>query len=103
MARYDMSSTECGALGAVASGTVYFQLGLSYAIGRSVPLDRVTAHKWLNLAAREGVARVRSPGQRLQQIAFVHGAPAPVGADYRPGAAAAPQPATFRGTAASKL
>lgn len=56
MARYDMSSTECGALGAVASGTVYFQLGLSYAIGRSVPLDRVTAHKWLNLAAREGVA-----------------------------------------------
>lgn len=56
MARYDMSSIECGALGAVASGTVYFQLGLMHAIGRTVPLDRVSAHKWFNLAAREGVA-----------------------------------------------
>lgn len=56
MARYDMSSIECGALGAVASGSVYFQLGLMHAIGRTVPLDRVSAHKWFNLAAREGVS-----------------------------------------------
>ena len=56
MARYDMSSIECGALGAVASGAVYLQLGLMHAIGRTVPLDRVSAHKWFNLAAREGVA-----------------------------------------------
>ncbi|WP_245479708.1 SEL1-like repeat protein [Hansschlegelia zhihuaiae] len=62
MARYDMSSMECGALGAVASGTVYLQLGLMHAIGRTVPVDRVSAHKWFNLAAREGVteaARLR--------------------------------------------
>lgn len=55
MARYDMSSIDCGALGAVAAGTVYFQLGLMHSTGRSVPVDRVTAHKWFNLAAREGV------------------------------------------------
>ncbi len=56
MARYDISSIECGALGVVDSGIVYFQLGLSYATGRSVPLDLVSAHKWFNLAAHAGVA-----------------------------------------------
>lgn len=56
MARYDMSSVDCGALGAVATGTVLLQLGLMYAVGRSVPIDRIAAHKWFNLAAREGVA-----------------------------------------------
>lgn len=56
MARFDMSSAECGALGAIASGAVYLQLGLMYSIGRNVPVDRVSAHKWFNLAAREGVA-----------------------------------------------
>ncbi|PZQ17764.1 MAG: sel1 repeat family protein [Ancylobacter novellus] len=56
MARYDMSSADCGALGAVASGALYFQLGVMHAIGRGAPVDRVSAHKWLNLAAREGVA-----------------------------------------------
>ena len=56
MARYDMSSIECGALGAVASGTVFLQLGLMNAIGRVAPVDRVAAHKWFNLGAGEGVA-----------------------------------------------
>ncbi|GLK79718.1 SEL1-like repeat protein [Methylopila turkensis] len=56
MARYEMSSIDCGAMGAAATGTVLFQLGLMYAVGRSVPVDRVAAHKWFNLAAREGVA-----------------------------------------------
>lgn len=62
MARLDMSFNECGALGAVASGSVYFQLGLMHSIGRTVPIDLVSAHKWFNLAAREGVteaARLR--------------------------------------------
>lgn len=56
MARYDMSMIECGALGAVASGAVFFQLGLTHSIGRDGLIDRVAAHKWFNLAAREGVA-----------------------------------------------
>lgn len=56
MARFEMSSEECGALGAIASGAVYLQLGLMFSIGRNAPVDRVSAHKWFNLAAREGVA-----------------------------------------------
>jgi TPR repeat protein len=56
MARYEMSSIDCGAMGAVATGTVFLQLGLMHAIGRVAPIDRVAAHKWFNLAAREGVA-----------------------------------------------
>lgn len=31
-----------------------YQLGLMYAAGREVPLDLVTAHKWLNIAASRG-------------------------------------------------
>ncbi|HVI28930.1 sel1 repeat family protein [Hansschlegelia sp.] len=57
MARYDMSNIiECGALGAVASGAVFFQLGMTCAVGRYGAIDRVAAHKWFNLAARDGVA-----------------------------------------------
>jgi TPR repeat protein len=40
----------------------FFELGLMYAAGRSVQLDYVTAHKWLNLAALRGneeAARLR--------------------------------------------
>jgi uncharacterized protein len=33
-----------------------FELGLSYAVGRGVPVDLVTAHKWFNLAAMRGNA-----------------------------------------------
>jgi uncharacterized protein len=39
-----------------------FELGLMYATGRSVPVDLVSAHKWLNLAAVRGnkaAARLR--------------------------------------------
>lgn len=67
MARLDMTSAECGALGAVASGSLYFQLGLMHATGRSVPLDRVSAHKWFNLAAREGVSEA---AQRRRELAL---------------------------------
>ncbi len=56
MARFDMSSIEFGALGAVRSGSVFLQLGLSHAIGLATPIDRVAAHKWFNLAARAGVS-----------------------------------------------
>ena len=36
------------------SGDALFDLGMSYATGRSVPLDLVSAHKWFNLAAMRG-------------------------------------------------
>lgn len=39
-----------------ASGEVFFELGMMYAAGRSVPPDLVSAHKWFNLAAMRGNA-----------------------------------------------
>ncbi|HXW41964.1 MAG TPA: sel1 repeat family protein [Xanthobacteraceae bacterium] len=32
----------------------FFQLGLMYSTGRSVPADMVSAHKWFNIAAMRG-------------------------------------------------
>ncbi|MFD1332520.1 sel1 repeat family protein [Methylopila musalis] len=67
MARYEMSSLDCGALGAAATGAVLLQLGMMHATGRSVPVDRVQAHKWFNLAAREGVAEAARLRKELAQ------------------------------------
>ena len=36
-----------------------FELGLRYSTGHGAPLDYVTAHKWFNLAALQGVAEAR--------------------------------------------
>jgi hypothetical protein len=55
MARIDFG--EGAVLGeAPASADTFFQLGMMYSIGRSVPIDYVTAHKWFNLAAMGGNA-----------------------------------------------
>jgi len=37
----------------------WFDLGLAYSTGDGAPLDLVTAHKWLNLAALAGNAEAR--------------------------------------------
>ncbi len=40
----------------------FFALGMMYSVGRSVPVDFVSAHKWFNLAAMRGnqeAARLR--------------------------------------------
>ena len=39
-----------------ANAGALFELGLSCAVGRSAPVDLVSAHKWLNLAAMLGSA-----------------------------------------------
>ena len=41
-------------LPASSSPDALYQLGMMYAAGRDVPLDLVTAHKWLNIAAARG-------------------------------------------------
>ncbi len=46
MARFEMP----------AGAEAFFELGLMYSVGRSVPIDYVTAHKWFNLAAMRGSA-----------------------------------------------
>jgi TPR repeat protein len=53
--RYEMADVDGGTLAPVnATGEVFFELGMMYASGRSVPTDLVSAHKWFNLAAMRG-------------------------------------------------
>ncbi|MEQ9642778.1 MAG: hypothetical protein RIM84_22330 [Alphaproteobacteria bacterium] len=39
--------------------TAQYHLGLLYSTGRGVPLDYISAHKWLNLAASKGDEEAR--------------------------------------------
>jgi TPR repeat protein len=57
MARYEMSEIEAATLGpAPQSAAAFFELGMMYSTGRSVPVDLVSAHKWFNIAAMKGCA-----------------------------------------------
>jgi hypothetical protein len=57
MARFEIADVECAALGeAPTSADTFFDLGMMYSVGRNVPIDFVTAHKWFNLAALRGNA-----------------------------------------------
>ena len=53
MGRIEFANIESGA-GEANSAEVFFQLGMMYSTGSSVPADFVTAHKWFNLAAMQG-------------------------------------------------
>jgi uncharacterized protein len=53
MGRIEIANIETGA-GEANSAEVFFQLGMMYSTGSSVPADFVTAHKWFNLAAMQG-------------------------------------------------
>jgi len=53
--RYEIADCDGATLAPVnATGEVFFELGMMYASGRSVPADLVSAHKWFNLAAMRG-------------------------------------------------
>jgi uncharacterized protein len=55
MARCELAANEIGAMAPVpADADAFYELGLMYAAGRSVPVDLVTAHKWLNIAMVQG-------------------------------------------------
>jgi TPR repeat protein len=55
MARFEVHEAELAAMGGhVDTGDFYFQLGMTYSVGRGVPTDRVAAHKWFNLSAAQG-------------------------------------------------
>ena len=55
MARYEIADVEAASLGeAAATADTFFELGMMYSIGRSVPVDLVSAHKWFNIAAMRG-------------------------------------------------
>jgi len=53
MARFEMAGLEGANLGE-ANADVFFELGMMYSTGRSVPADFVSAHKWFNIAAIKG-------------------------------------------------
>lgn len=57
MARLEFGNGEGASLGeAPAAADTFFELGMMYSVGSSVPVDFVSAHKWFNLAAMRGNA-----------------------------------------------
>jgi len=57
MARFEISDIQSASLGkAPAAVDAFYELGMMYSVGRSVPVDFVAAHKWFNLAAMRGNA-----------------------------------------------
>jgi uncharacterized protein len=57
MARFEFGDSDHATLGDTPVGAeTFFELGMMYSVGRSVPVDYVSAHKWFNLAALRGNA-----------------------------------------------
>jgi uncharacterized protein len=55
MARFEILDGTAAPLGeGPAAGDMLFELGMMYSLGREVPIDLVSAHKWFNLAAVKG-------------------------------------------------
>jgi len=73
MARFEILDSSAAPLGAgAAAGDMLFELGMMYSIGRDVPLDLVSAHKWFNLAAMKGnVEAVRLRREVADQMSDV--------------------------------
>ena len=64
MARLEMPDADAGnAGGKPADADTFYQLGIMYSIGGSVPADFISAHKWFNIAAMKG----KSDAIRLRQ------------------------------------
>lgn len=57
MGRFEISGIDDATLGEANTGDdVFFQLGIMYSTGSTVPTDYVSAHKWFNIAAMRGNA-----------------------------------------------
>jgi TPR repeat protein len=55
MARLEMCDADAAAVGGKpANADTFYQLGMMYSIGGSVPADFISAHKWFNIAAMKG-------------------------------------------------
>lgn len=54
MARLAFNDIEMNALHGAQDGEVFFRMGLAHSTGRTAPVDRVSAHKWFNLAVARG-------------------------------------------------
>lgn len=66
MARLDIIDPQLAGIAPQEDqGDLYLRLGLMYATGRTVTLDRVAAHKWLNIAAARGNSEAAQHRQEL--------------------------------------
>ena len=55
MARYEILDSNSAPLGeGPAASDMLFELGMMYSVGRDIPVDLISAHKWFNLAAMKG-------------------------------------------------
>jgi TPR repeat protein len=55
MARFEILDSEAAPLGeGPADADMLFELGMTYSVGRDMPVDLIAAHKWFNLAAVKG-------------------------------------------------
>jgi uncharacterized protein len=57
----DADAADAG--GQPANADTFYQLGIMYSIGGSLPADFIAAHKWFNIAAMKG----KSDAIRLRQ------------------------------------
>ncbi|TWF56936.1 SEL1-like repeat protein [Neorhizobium alkalisoli] len=57
MARFEMNGSEMATMGGETRADALCEMGLMYATGRGCPVDLVSAHKWLNIAAIKGCDR----------------------------------------------
>ena len=51
-----ITTPERAILGEMPGPEQFFQLGMLYSTGRSLPADMVSAHKWFNIASMKGHA-----------------------------------------------
>jgi len=55
MARFEILDSDAAPLGeGPADAEMLFELGMTYSVGRDMPVDLIAAHKWFNLAAMKG-------------------------------------------------
>lgn len=55
MARFQINEVEFADMAATGNCEVMFELGLMYAAGHNVEVDKIAAHKWFNLAVFRGM------------------------------------------------
>ena len=67
MARVEMGQAEIVGMGPVQTAEAFYELDLMYAAGRAVPVDRVTAHKWFNVAVAQGCRAAASMRAEMAQ------------------------------------
>jgi uncharacterized protein len=95
MARFEILDSTAAPLGqGPADGDMLFELGMTYSIGRDMPVDLIAAHKWFNLAAMKGnIDAIRLRREVASQMSDVEIATAQRAArDWLRGNAEAPAP-----------